>query len=373
MSAEKKTILFMAQLPPPVHGAALRNKSLMESKVLNEYFNIYPLPLQFVTEMKDLGNFSFKKIGLTISYSFKLFWVLLTKKTDLAYFTMSSFGGAFYRDIIFITLLKLFRKKILLHFRIKGIKKTSQKKWGRALVKYAFRGSDIVCLSAHHMHDVEGLAIRKPFIVPNGIRIETEMLALLKERNENHRNSVATILFLSNLTKTKGVYELVEALDILKQKGHDFRADFVGDEANISFDELRHLISQRNLQNNVRVLGPKYGKEKFMTIADADIFVFPTYFELFPGVILEAMQFGKAIVTTFEGSIPEMIDNGISGILVPQKDAAALSEAIDSLLYDPDKRKKMAEEAKKKFFNEFTLEKFETNMRDVFETVIGRG
>jgi len=105
-------------------------------------------------------------------------------------------------------------------------------------------------------------------------------------------------------------------------------------------------------------------------IAAADIFVFPTYFELFPGVILEAMQFGKAIVTTFEGSIPEIIDNGKNGLLVPQKNPIALAEAIEILFHDPEKRKEMGKEAQRKFFSEFTLEKFEQHMIGVFEEII---
>ncbi|HTQ65116.1 MAG TPA: glycosyltransferase family 4 protein [Puia sp.] len=361
----------MAQIPPPVHGAALRNKSLMESKVLNERFHIHPLPLRFVSEMKDLGHFSFRKIGLTISYTFRLLWILITQKTDLAYFTMSPFGGAFYRDILFISCLKLFRKKVLLHFRIKGIKKTSETKWGRRLIKYAFKNSDIICLSRNHMQDVEGFTFRTPFIVPNGIKVEPFLTELLHKYNDRNQNGNGLkILFLSNLSKTKGVYELLEALQILKKKGFDFQAEIVGDEATIGFEELRRMIEAAGLQKNVLVMGPRYGKEKFMMIADADIFVFPTYFELFPGVILEAMQFGKPIVTTFEGSIPEMIDNGKSGILVPQKDSVALAQAIETLIHDPEKRKRIAEEAQKKFFNEFTLEKFEHNMLEVFEKII---
>ena len=58
----------MAQLPPPVHGAALRNKSLLDSELLNNEFNIINLPLRFIDDMKELGKFSFRKIGLMIRY-----------------------------------------------------------------------------------------------------------------------------------------------------------------------------------------------------------------------------------------------------------------------------------------------------------------
>jgi glycosyltransferase involved in cell wall biosynthesis len=140
----------------------------------------------------------------------------------------------------------------------------------------------------------------------------------------------------------------------------------------MSFNQVKELISSVHLQEMVSIEGPQFGKDKFTFLAAADIFVFPTYFELFPGVILEAMQFGKAIVTTFEGSIPEMIDNNINGVLVPQRDINALAGAIGALLDDPAKRMELGANAKKKFFEEFTLEAFEHRMHNVFEEVINK-
>src|SRR5262245_18160635 len=98
----KKRILFMAQLPPPVHGASLRNKSLLDSKVLNEQFDSISLPLKYIDEMKDMGKISPRKILLMIRHAMKMTWIFLTRKIDLVYFTMSPSGGAFYRDVFFI-------------------------------------------------------------------------------------------------------------------------------------------------------------------------------------------------------------------------------------------------------------------------------
>lgn len=365
----KKSILFMAQLPPPVHGAAIRNKSLLDSKLLNSEFDLYPLPLKFVDNMKDLGKFSFRKIFVMIGYCFKLIKMLLTKNPDLVYFTMSPSGGAFYRDILFITIIKLFGKKTLLHFRVKGIKNTSKSPVGRLLVKYAFKNSDIICLSRHQLTDLNGMAQRQPYIVPNGIKVETSFLHLADENQDKIADTVK-ILFLSNLSRKKGIPDLIEALEILRNRGYDFNVSLVGNEWDLSFEDVQRMISAANLSDKVKIEGPKFGKEKFSFIAASDIFVFPTYFELFPGVILEAMQFGKAIVSTFEGSIPEIIENGVDGILVKQQHPADLAGAIASLIDDPVKRKAMGACAKKKFFDQFTLEQFERNMQMTYEDVL---
>jgi glycosyltransferase involved in cell wall biosynthesis len=230
---DKRTILFMAQLPPPVHGAALRNKSLLDSELLNNEFNIINLPLRFIDNMKDLGKFSLRKIWLMLVHCFNMIRIFVSKKVDLVYFTMSPSGGAFYRDILFITIIRLFRKKRILHFRVKGIKKTASSFPGKLLVKYAFRGSEIVCLSNHHMLDVAGLTSRRPFLVPNGIKIETQFLHLVDEKKPS---VIPHLLFLSNLSVKKGIPDLIDALGILKEKGYRFTAGIVGNEWDMSFN-----------------------------------------------------------------------------------------------------------------------------------------
>lgn len=358
----------MAQLPPPVHGAALRNKSLLDSQLINDEFDIVPLPLKFIDDMKDMGKFSLKKLFLMIRHALQMLWIFSTRKIHLVYFTMSPSGFAFYRDILFITIIKLFRKKRLLHFRVKGLQKTAKSRTGKFLIRYAFKKSDIVCLSKHHTHDMEGLVERPPFIVPNGIKIEKEFLHLADEYAPGS-DSVPQLLFLSNLSVKKGIPELITALGILNRRNYSFFTSIVGNEWYMSFEEAQKLIDNEGLADKVKIQGPKFGKEKFSFLASADIFVFPTYFELFPGVILEAMQFGKAIVTTFEGSIPDIIDNGVNGLLVERRNAEALADAIAYLIDNPDRRIQLAAAAKEKFFDDFTLAAFEQRMRAVFEQV----
>jgi len=369
---KKKRILFMAQLPPPVHGAALRNKSLLESKLLNSEFDIISLPLKFIDDMKDMGKISFYKIMLMLRHSLNMIYILAFKKIDLVYFTMSPSGGAFYRDILFISIIKLFRKKRLLHFRMKGIQATGKTKMGARLVRFAFKGSDIVCLSKHHTEDIKGFTDRPPFIVPNGIKIEKEYLHLA-DAYKYSPGTIPKLLFVSNVSVKKGIPEMIAAYGILKRKGYAFTASIVGDQWYMSFAEAEKMIQEEDLQDRVKLEGPKFGREKFAFLAAADIFVFPTWFELFPGVVLEAMQFGKAIVSTFEGSIPDILENHQEGILVPQKDSTALADALAYLLDNPDKRRAMAAAAKARFFRDFTLEAFEQKMHSVFEAMTNNG
>jgi len=87
-------------------------------------------------------------------------------------------------------------------------------------------------------------------------------------------------------------------------------------------------------------------------------------------VLLEAMQFSLPVVSTFEGGIPDVVENGVTGFLVPQKDVEALAEKLELLIRNPELRKQMGEAGRKRYQEKFTLEKFENTLKDIIEQII---
>ena len=107
--------------------------------------------------------------------------------------------------------------------------------------------------------------------------------------------------------------------------------------------------------------GGLYGESKEELLSRASIFVMPTWFpnECFPLSILEAFKFGIPVISTFEGAIPDMIDDGKNGYLVEAKDPEALSTKIKKFIDEPDLVKEMGKNAQKKFQENYTFTKFE--------------
>jgi glycosyltransferase involved in cell wall biosynthesis len=363
----KKKILFMVQVPPPVHGAALRNLSLYESKLLQETFAIRLARLAFADSIYDIGRFSLKKVFKTVSYAVKLISVLASFRPDIAYFTLTPAGGAFYRDCLFVLILKLTNVKIVYHLRGIGINKAKNKnRLNRILYNFVFKNTNVVCLAPKQLEDIRGLKYKKYFIVPNGIKIEANTTLA------NRINSGTTrLLFLSNFVKSKGVFEFLEACRQIKAKQIKFEALLVGADYDVTRAEIESYIKAQGLEECVKVVGPAYKQEKFQLISDSDIFVFPTYypFELFPGVILEAMQCGKPVISTYHGVIENIIDDGETGFLVHTGNVAEIVGKIEYLVMHSDRSVLMGMNGKRKFFEQYTLEKFESNMKSVFEEV----
>ena len=120
-------------------------------------------------------------------------------------------------------------------------------------------------------------------------------------------------------------------------------------------------VKVRGLEGIARYQGPKYGEEKECYFAEADIFVFPTFYynECFPLVLLEAMQHRLPLVSSDEGGIPDIIQHGVNGYTVARKEAAPLAEALARLITDPALRTAMGEAGYARYREQYTLEAFE--------------
>ncbi|HAR62081.1 MAG: glycosyltransferase family 1 protein [Candidatus Margulisiibacteriota bacterium] len=366
----KKKILFLIQLPPPVHGVSTMNKIISDSKLINGSFDTRVFPLMFASDISDIGVVSVGKIVKMLICALKLVRTLLADRPDIAYFTLAPAGYAFYRDIIYVFILKIFKLKIIYHLHGKGIKNIiSKHKLNKVICKFIFKNVNVICLSDQITYDIQDVYGKKPFIVNNGIVriIDSNYF----EEEKNNRDIKIKILFLSNYEKTKGILDLVDALRILDKKNIDFETVLVGKPTkSISIDYLKEYITNNGLIKKIKISGPQYNDNKNEILKNASIFVFPTYNEAFPLVILEAMQFGLPVVSTFEGAIPEIVDDCKTGFLVRQRDVTLLAEKIEILIKDKDMRIKMGRAGRIKFLEKYTLETFERNMKKIFDEVL---
>lgn len=114
------------------------------------------------------------------------------------------------------------------------------------------------------------------------------------------------------MMEEKGVWDLVESCRILKKNGKSAKCHFVGKWSDITEEQFAAEINKRGLKECVSAYGAKYNNEKDTFLQKSDVFVFPTYYnnECFPLVLLEAMGQGIPCISTNEGGIPAIIDNG---------------------------------------------------------------
>jgi len=360
----RSKILFILHLPPPVHGAAVVGKYIHDSRVINEAFDCHYINLTTARDLTDIGKVGIRKLRLFIALLMLIYKEVRQLRPKLVYVTPNACGGAFYKDFIVVQMLKRMGCQVVVHYHNKGISIRQDKWLDNLLYKYFFRNLKVILLADALYDDVMKYVKRDDiFICPNGIP-ET-----VDDEPEFQDNEVPYVLFLSNLLIEKGVLVLLDALRILKERHCLFFCDFVGGEtAEIDAIRFREEVEKRFLTEFVTYRGKKYGKEKSKAFEKADIFVFFICFETFGLVNLEAMEHKLPIVSTNEGGIPDVVKNGVNGILCKKRDEKELANAIEKLLKDKDLRRNMGQNGYNMFKKQYTLTCFEEN----FVTILKR-
>ncbi|MFQ6071060.1 MAG: glycosyltransferase, partial [Candidatus Aminicenantales bacterium] len=133
-------------------------------------------------------------------------------------------------------------------------------------------------------------------------------------------------------------------------------------------------VKAENISDFVEFRGPVNGKEKAEILEAADIFVFPTYYEMegHPWVIVEAMAAGLPVITTDQGCIKESVCDGENGFIVSKKDSGILGQRINYLIENPEKRKRMGKKSRQIYEQNFTGEHFIGRMISVINLILGR-
>jgi colanic acid/amylovoran biosynthesis glycosyltransferase len=147
------------------------------------------------------------------------------------------------------------------------------------------------------------------------------------------------LLTVARLTEKKGLPYVLEAVAILRASGHDIRYRIIGDGEDRP--QLQADIVRLGLQEVVEMPGAAAHEQIRHELAEADLFAAPSVTsstgetDAALNTIKEAMLAGVPVVSTWHGGIPELVSDGENGLLVPERDSAALAAALERLIRNP--------------------------------------
>lgn len=174
------------------------------------------------------------------------------------------------------------------------------------------------------------------------------------------QNTVPRIVSTGRLIEFKGFHHLIAACATLKQRGLAFDCEIVGEGP--WRGQLQAAIDAAGVGECVRLTGALPQEEVFAKLRGCDIFALPCIVDrngasdVFPTVILEAMASGKPVVSTKLAGVPEQIVDGVTGLMAPPGDEAALAEALAKLLKSPELRAQFGAVARARLESEFAIE-----------------
>jgi glycosyltransferase involved in cell wall biosynthesis len=183
-------------------------------------------------------------------------------------------------------------------------------------------------------------------------------------------NGPRTITCIARLSPEKGLRDLLlAAASVLQQrKDVEFLVAGSGPDMASLVDEARRL----GIEGRVRFMGAFRHDELPAIMARTDVFVLPSLTEGMPFAVVEAMAFGRPVVATNVGGIPELVSHGETGLLVPPRDPDQLSAALLALLDDPHLRQRMGEAARRRILSgPFSVEAFTEAHLAIYRGLLG--
>lgn len=293
--------------------------------------------------------------------------VLLFHKPDIVHIH-SSFGPSFYRKMPFIYMASWAKIPIINHIHGADFDEfylnASENK--REIIRKVYsRCSLLIALSEEWKERLSQIVpSEKVVVIENYSTLHEDALKQRMERDCNN-----TVLFLGELGKRKGCYDIPTVIKMVKESIPNVRFVLAGAGSDADEKNIKQLIEDKGISDNTVFPGWVRGEEKDRLLREADVFFLPSYNEGMPMSVLDAMGYGLPIVSTNVGGIPKIVHDGENGYCCDAGDIEHMSTGIIDLLKNGKKRKEAIKESVYIVKKGYSLDAHLMQLKDVYERV----
>ena len=356
---DKVKVLLIGQTPPPYSGQALMLERLVHTRFAR--LEVHHVRMAFSASVQSIGRFEMQKVAHLVQVIWRALVLRFRRGVQVLVFPPAGpRWNPVLRDIALLLVLRPFFRKTVFTFQAAGVSEflESRPKLVRRLAMWAYgRPDGAIHLSRLLPPDAEYFRAKRVVVIPNGIE-DTAPPYIQKERPAE---GTVRILYVGFIDERKGAMALLEAVSTLARTGLNFAVTFIGEFTSKAFEQrARRFCEEHGLDDRISFVGQRLGDEKWEQFHRADILCMPSHFEseALPLVVIEAMMFQLPVVATRWRGIPDLIDDGVSGYLVPIRDPQALADALSRLISDSTLRRTMGANARRRYLDQFTIERY---------------
>ncbi|HEU5236000.1 MAG TPA: glycosyltransferase family 4 protein, partial [Pyrinomonadaceae bacterium] len=266
-------------------------------------------------------------------------------------------------------IIRLHGEQYTFHKYTPEMRLTAGVRLSRVLQRIALRRADgLISPSEAHASEIsKELGATQPLcVIPNCVDVPDQAKAS-KDRDES------LVLFVGRLDRVKGVKVFLEAAALVVKGFPKARFVVAGtSHPTLPPEEIESIIGKHPLKDQVRLTGYVGPDELGDLYERSAVCVVPSYYESFGLAALEAMAHGLPVIAARAGGLPEIVEDGISGRLVPSGEAQAFASAIVEILSDDAKRTQMSVAARRRAQAHFSIERINRMNLNVFEELRSR-
>ena len=362
----KRKILLIGILPPPINGQSVAFQSLM---------NEMQAEILIISGKRNINSWViigkiFNYFGLLLRLIFKL----IIRKY-VVYHTISQSKDGFIRDFIIVIISKILGSKVVVHIHggnYDGFYHAQKSYIQKQIIRMLSLTNSILVLSKSlsKMFDFAPQLKPKIKVIQNGLPWSFDNNHPSNKSLPTNPDSPINIIFLSNLIESKGYLDVLEATSILvNEYGHNIKTDFCGEF--IHYDDAKRFatlldaktyfhdfIIKNNLGNYVKYHGIIGTEKKKELLKETHFFVLPTSYvnEGQPISIIEAMANSCVVLTTDYRGISDMITIYESGVYVKFNNPKEIAFEIHNLIQYPSEYERISINAHQKYLKNFTKE-----------------
>ena len=298
---------------------------------------------------------------------FRLAWQLLAHRAAIVHVNTALNLRAYWRDLVYMLVARLCRARVL--YQVHGGPAPEAFCRGRRLAAAFVRATlgladVIVVLSSADREAFRRFGVAAPVLaLPNAVDCSSyEALA--------HPHAATArplrVLYLGRLVREKGLYELIEGLRLARAQGAAAELILAGEGP-----EAAALVAAGGLEP-VAFVGPVRGADKLALLRWADVLALPSYSEGLPYALLEGMAAGVPAIATRVGAIPEVVADGVNGVLLEPRSPQAIAAAIHTLGRDRDALARMGEASRATILARYSIGGLAAQLRALYASLDAR-
>ena len=365
-------------------GQSMMFEAFIEHLQAN-HFEVSVIDLASKYDDINVGKIASKRIFEYLGIIAKAVGVFAKNKGSVVYLTTAQTKGGFYRDFIFIRLASLFGCKLLLQqfgSNFENFFNSISPKLQQTVLDTFGKGSKIV---------VEGSVTKEQFKVLKDYETKVQIVSNgLPERNLKSTDKGKTydkanpfhMIYLSYMIESKGFWDVLHAVDILKNKYNlNVKCVFSGTfkssvddtlypdavQAKKAFEEF---IKSHDLETTITYYEGLMGDKKAEEFIKSNVFLLPSFFKFEgqPVSVLEAMAYGSLPIVTKYRMIPEMVTDE-TGVFVDPKSPEQIANAVKTLMESPERYAQLSQQCVDRYQEKFTLDSYCKNLMNIVNQI----